>query len=461
LQACPPSGPPAPLLAVRAVLPEGATVTASPGSAGAKDHVNGAVFGFRPGYSYRLKFASLPGYPGEVQYGELEVRGSIIPRPGMKYMEYAAPLFITKEDINRVFVSGLVTKVIYLEDPNKAQPFETTPDRPIELPAVGEREAFRDAELNGRIVAVLRLGDRIPDAEELARYSIDGTVLQPGENRLTQPLIPPPHECSGIPLYDPILGPKANKEECFTNGGDSGPRVGFSFDGKVGGRNPTDVTAEYTTGPNRKVTTSNTVCICSPRFVLQRAEVVPFGFQSRTLVGNANQYTKQNVFSQREKSIAASSREKSLSAESRLRPGSTIAQTALHAIAAKTRPQVAYRIDGIRAIGTVSEPDELTTVPEGLVITKEVEPAGPAQPGDVLTITIRYSNNGRQPITDVVISDSLSGRLEYVRGSAASDRPSNVTTQPNEAGSVTVQVEIPGPIPPATRGLIRFQIRVR
>jgi hypothetical protein len=64
-------------------------------------------------------------------------------------------------------------------------------------------------------------------------------------------------------------------------------------------------------------------------------------------------------------------------------------------------------------------------------------------------------------VSELVLSDSLSGRLEYVAGSAQSDRPANVTTEPNEAGSVVVRFEIPGPVPPGQTGTVKFQARVR
>src|SRR5262249_33237083 len=43
-----------------------------------------------------------------------------------------------------------------------------------------------------------------------------------------------------------------------------------------------------------------------------------------------------------------------------------------------------------------------------------------AQIGDIVTFTITYSNQGGRAINDVVVSDSLTGRLEYVPGSAKS-----------------------------------------
>ena len=110
---------------------------------------------------------------------------------------------------------------------------------------------------------------------------------------------------------------------------------------------------------------------------------------------------------------------------------------------------------------TVVEQEEITSYPNEVVVTKSVSPTGPVQPGDVVTFTIRYFNGTRTPAADLLLSDSLSGRLEYVAGSAKSDRPTNVTTVDNEAGSSIVRFEIPGPIPAGQSGTVTFQARVR
>ena len=58
----------------------------------------------------------------------------LVPRPGMKYMDYPIPLNFTAWDIERALSGALVTKVIYLEDPEKAVPAEVQPDKPVETP---------------------------------------------------------------------------------------------------------------------------------------------------------------------------------------------------------------------------------------------------------------------------------------------------------------------------------------
>jgi len=81
--------------------------------------------------------------------------------------------------------------------------------------------------------------------------------------------------------------------------------------------------------------------------------------------------------------------------------------------------------------------------------------------GDIVTFYLKYSNTGGQPITNVVVSDSLAARFEYVKGSTKTDRDALFTTQPNEAGSAVLRWEFTGTLQPREHGLITFQVRVR
>ncbi|MGQ9503789.1 MAG: hypothetical protein ACUVQR_02665 [Thermogutta sp.] len=84
-----------------------------------------------------------------------------------------------------------------------------------------------------------------------------------------------------------------------------------------------------------------------------------------------------------------------------------------------------------------------------------------AQPGETVDFTLRFDNVGTAPITQLVIVDSLSTRLEYVPDSSQTSVPAKLTVQPNEAGSSTLQWEIENPLPPGEGGIIRFSCRVR
>ncbi len=457
---CPPSGPPAPVLAVQAVLAEGMTVVPAPADSTSTPYPTGTVFGFRPGYRYPLKIANLPGRPDEALYPVLEVRGSIVPRPGMRYMEYPASLTVTAADVEKAFAGRMVTKVIYLEDPNRAVPQEATPERPIEVGSDTVERAIQEAEDNGRVVAILRFGDRVPSGDELARMSVAGTVLVPGTT--LGPAAAPPHfGYFGVPLYDPILGPKVSDLECFINGGDVNANLGIGLDGTVQPLRQSNTIAEYMVGSRRKFSTSNMVCICVPRFVIRRAEVGSSGVQGVTTAGATTQITGRDVFQQRAFAQEILGRDSLAGFRARIRPSQAESLVGLHAFGGLSRPQAVGKVEGVASVFVVAEVDEIGNFPGRMVLTKTVEPAGAVKQGDELTVTLKYYNNTRQPVTDLILSDSLAARLEYIPGSAAADRPSNVTLAENEVGSQVVRFELPGPIPPAGSGVVVFKVKVR
>jgi uncharacterized repeat protein (TIGR01451 family) len=459
-QPCPPLGPPAPLLAMKVLAPDGVSVTLLPGTPAARTFPAPVTVGFRPGYAYRFALGNLPGRPGETLYPTLEVRGSIVPRPGMNYMDYFAPLLVTRGDIDKAFAGAVVAKVVYLEDPTKALPQAATPDAPIEVTDSSVEEAVKAAMGSGRLVAVLRLGDRAPDAEELARATVANTILFPGEQALAAAAAPPLFAWWGQPLFDPILGPRLATEECLTDGGDKNAPLGIGPLGRVGGLDPTDVAASYTVAGKRRVTTSNEVCVCAPRFVIRRADLLIGGLHSRAGLDGIEQVQLRQVASMNAAPGAIAQREKAVTNLSQQRPGITVMVNGVAQMLGLSRPQIIASRAGLAVIGSTLEVEEITS-PSDLTVTKSVDPAGPVKPGDEVTFTLRYRNGLLAPVTDLVLSDSLSGRLEYVPGSAQSDRPVNVSTLANPAGSVEVRFEIPGPIPPGQSGTVKFRAKVR
>jgi hypothetical protein len=453
---CPPVGPPAPLLAVKPILTDGYTLVLDGTDRG---FASGGVVGFRPGYVYRLKFVNAAD-PTQSIGGTLEVRGSIVPRPGMKYMEFPAVVGVNRTDVKAALGGSIVSKVIYLEDPAKALPLEQKANDPLEVAADNEREALDLARDGGRVVAVLRIGGRVPTKQEMIDAYAEGTVLRPGETALGKPTLPPPLECSAVPLYDPILGPKVSGEECFPNGGDRGPRIGIGPAGVIGNLGVTDAAMEYTRGSRREAVVSNVVCLCAPRFVARRAENTASAVSIAFTPAEVKQVIIRNVFLQRLHAEELVGRERTLALTTRLRPGATQQYVILHALTTTQAVQVFATTQSTASVVGVVQLDEIS-LSNRLALTKTIDPPGPYQPGDEVTITLRYANNTRQEIRDLVISDSLSGRLEYVDGSAAADRRSTVTTAENEAGSRVVRFDIPGPIPPNAGGVAVFKVRVR
>ena len=460
--ACPPLGPAAPLLGVRVLAPDGVTVAFAPEDPAARTYPVPATAGFRPGYRFTIRLTNLPGRnPTEAIYPVLEVHGSLVPRAGLKYLDYPAPLAVTRGDIDRALAGSQVTKIVYLEDPTKAIPVAATPDVPLEFTEVTERDALAAAHDNGRLVMILRFGDRKPEADDLARGAVPGTVLLPGEKVLAAPRVPPLFNAFGVAMFDPIAGPKLAPEECITDGGDKFPALGIGPNRLLGGLNPTDVAVEYTAGLKRRVATSNEVCICAPRYVLRKVELTPGGVQLAAGVAFAEQAGGLQVGSRAAAPEAYASRAKPVSADGRVRPSITYVKQGIAVAEALQKVQAITTLEGVKVLVSSVEADEVTNGPNQMIVTKSVSPVGPVQSGDTVTFTIQYRNATPHAATDLLLSDSLSGRLEYVPGTAASDRPANRTAIDNEAGSVTLRFEIPGPIAPGASGTIKFQAKVR
>ena len=80
--------------------------------------------------------------------------------------EYPLPVEITEADIRQAMQEQLVTKIVYIEQPDLAAPFaQTNGIREENIPL--NKNLMTEADLRGRPVMYLRLGSRIPSQQEL------------------------------------------------------------------------------------------------------------------------------------------------------------------------------------------------------------------------------------------------------------------------------------------------------
>jgi uncharacterized repeat protein (TIGR01451 family) len=84
-----------------------------------------------------------------------------------------------------------------------------------------------------------------------------------------------------------------------------------------------------------------------------------------------------------------------------------------------------------------------------------------ANPGDTISFTIRFDNVGEQTLRNLVITDSLAPRLEYVEKSQQASVPADFSTTSNEAGSSILRWELEQELKPGHGGLVRFTCKVR
>ncbi len=461
----PPPGLLSSLLFVRLVGPP--TLPATIFETAGKDHsiVPPAAVGLRPGYFYHVQLTGLPERPDRpdaptVLFPTLEVRGALALAPGRNTANFPVPVVLSNEDIAKAQDGVLITKVFYLENPEESLGAPAVPGQPFELDVGPGGDPWMEARTRGRLVLVLRLGERQASRAELEAEYIPGTVLFPGEKALPPAARPPvrPWDCWRV--YDPVLGPKPYTEECLRDGGDAGLRAGIGADGRLYGLEPADTVAEYTDSVGRRhVTPSNCVCIYAPRFAVARIDVALASYGGVAGPKAHATVEAQVVAEGRETSRLALQAEQVELARGREKVSGIHGSEGVVVTAQfEGTATIAARMKGAEITGACPKPGPGPDRP--LVLCKEADKYT-ARVGDIITFTLKYSNYGAQPMTDVVVSDSLTSRLEYVPGSAEADRDAVFTSRENEAGSMVLRWQINGQLLPAQSGRIKFQARVR
>jgi uncharacterized repeat protein (TIGR01451 family) len=515
---------PSPLLYVRFTGVPGGRVTVYRGDQGGPRELDLPVtLGFRPGYVYRVKIDRLPGQQLPL-YPTLEVRGSLCLPPQVNPADYPVPFVLDETDVAHVLEGVLLTKVIYLEHPDRAAPAATRPGQLLERAVSPGEDLLEEARQYGRPMVVVRVGGRPQDTAELMRQAIPGTILLPGEKSLPPARVPPFVPCLTALPYDPVLGPRQPEEECLQDGGDIGRRAGIGPGGRLEGLDPTDTVAEYTDCQGRRhVTPSNRVCLCVPRYAAVRSELPLAGYETRVVPAGAAEAARQVQVGTLLPSLEAHRYEQLTAVRAKQRPSTAASETvvgrlvrlevldayhvyegpalalgtsairqltevervrlarqiafalgfsqrsATTTVGAVKGPAVVGRVEGLGLYTATVETCDVTAVcsePPQLLVDKPMHlfkwaDRHSAEVGDVVTFYLKYSNCGGKPIEDVAVSDSLTGRLGYVPGSAKADRNAVFTMQQNEAGSVVLRWEISGKLLPGQGGLISFQARVR
>lgn len=453
--------PPAPFLFVKTTGPKGSEISYHPGTPQAQ--ATSDAVGLRPGYPYRLQLSNIPDHKGVVYYPSIEVRGVLSMRPGFDVSKHPVPIVFTERDLDRVAEGKLVTKIYYLESPSKALPATSNPDEPLEFLVDNEVQAVKEARERGRPMLIVRLGERPYTKDELARSNVPGTIYFPNLKNTDTPPIPPVFAFALVQPFDPILGPKGCDNECLFDGGDTGMRLGIGPDGKLRGLDPSDTAMQFTTARGTKVTPSNRVALCVPRFVATRVEIGVTGHH--TVQGPEIGVGTKPVSSLLGKSTStqAANLEQLASAKSGQRPSGMESKEGPVILDSWSGvPKGMASIQGTKVAAQVTAPDEISTTPGNqFMISKSVDPANADRIGQEVTFYLRFSNPTNEVMTGVIISDSLTTRLEYIEGTAKSSRPATFTNTANEAGASLLKWALDGKLLPGEYGVISFKAKIK
>jgi hypothetical protein len=113
---------------------------------------------------YRLKVTDIPYFPGEELFPTVEVIDRLYPPPGLA-LRYPIPIELTQDELEMAIEGMMVTRVIYVEDPNQALPVEQKSDEQPWIEAAQGDDPLVVADGLGRPVAILRIGSRMPPTD--------------------------------------------------------------------------------------------------------------------------------------------------------------------------------------------------------------------------------------------------------------------------------------------------------
>ena len=478
--------------------------------------------GLKRGVGYRLRIANLPERPGVEVFPVIEVVGHLHRPEGIDPGKYPIRVIFTLEELDAVLNQGrLVTKVIYLEDPDQALPFRMAKDQIPVVSLNATEQPLRVASALGRPMAIVRIGGRRPTFEEVEGGPGDlgldyaasmGSshcpyLMQDGSRC---PMVAGPACTAVAPPPQPLLP----RDEFLCDGGDRGVPIKVGPDGRMGGVEPRDAAVRFDIGlgplVQPRTLPTNVVCIYAPRFAevnvatganqtidvqhlrtdirTEKSQTASVKAQSRRLVQNqspelARDRLRASGFKGRayideesnnrgaagyENLAQVSSNVMNQSPEqarNRQKPGMARVKVRLQGIKTAESPIVTGVGEGTGQAVMVWNPHQMTGVETppnrpGLAVIKRVS-AAEAEPGDTVTYVIFYRNMGNTPIRAVTIVDSLLPRLEYLKGTSRGPEGTAFSTDINRVGSTELRWVLPGVLAPGASGHVSFDVIVR
>lgn len=145
-----------------------------------------AMAGLLLGPVYRLKLSELADYPGLELYPTIELVDRLHP-PAGRETEFPVIIEFTTDELEAAAAGRLITKIIYLEQPNRASLLPASPGKAVPAIQVGPRDnPLEVADVNGRPLAIVRVGGRVPDTSRPdPSFFGPGAPVQPLKRKTT------------------------------------------------------------------------------------------------------------------------------------------------------------------------------------------------------------------------------------------------------------------------------------
>jgi len=132
-----------------------------------------ATVGMFLGQVYRVKVTGIEGYPGLEVYPSIEVINRLYPPDGLE-LKFPVQVDLNIEDLVTAANGAIVTRVVYLEDPQDALPVRQQRHEQPYYDVAPHRDPLKVAQQLGRPMAVVRTGSRIPDPSTIEGFTFGG-----------------------------------------------------------------------------------------------------------------------------------------------------------------------------------------------------------------------------------------------------------------------------------------------
>jgi uncharacterized repeat protein (TIGR01451 family) len=437
-------------------------------------------------------------------------------------LRHPVKIVLTTDDIDDASQGHLVTKLIYLEDPDTALPYRQTHLHQATLDIGLGQRPFSVAERLGRPIAIVRLGSRqhLPCGESLVQPS---PVLLPED---LSSAVPNPAQvigdCCPRSPADPCQGSfrclaselacanSFRRDEFLCDGADRPFAAVLHRDDQLVGLDLEDTVAWFESSDGRiDVVPSNRVCIYAPRFaavrqllsssdttITQQLNVVNeqiatdisrwSDFSSTTLQQIQTQSNRQtqrpSAFRDQTRGVVADNTVHLVGVRHEFKPYENLQLIRFGKFSTAERARISLGMQSAAAwesdlsaqitinnsqpviVNDVYQVQELVTIDTDaspdLRLCKLASLIA-AKPGETVDFTIRFDNIGRKRLEKVTIVDNLTPRLEYSSGTAECSVDAEFSVVPNTAGSQTLRWEISEPLEIGSGGIIRFRCIVR
>ena len=110
---------------------------------------------------YRFQVTHIPRAEGAELYPTVELIDRLYPPPGLA-TSYPIPIVLDESDLDAALAGRLVTRVVYLEDPQTAIAIPGTPTDSRVMDIGYYQDPLHEADRLGRPVAIVRIGSVAP-----------------------------------------------------------------------------------------------------------------------------------------------------------------------------------------------------------------------------------------------------------------------------------------------------------